>query len=683
MVKYRPPRLYYDDEKSRYYFKDGNNKVYLPRMKSTTKIKDDAEKRISIINKIYNKVENRRFQRNKARRKKRVGSTPLIVRDGQAGNLILSDPEKIATYQNEIYRSISNPFNLYLPNYLQLKFKGYQSLEEEKERKKIEREEKHREYKLRSESVARIGQPIIDPEALNLLLNRYNFNILGQADIPINTRPSYTFIEDVSEQEKGHEEQSTPEKGQEEELEKLKVPIEIKKIPIEETPPVETFFTDDNLNKLVTTLADEEKKEDIFYSPRQFSDEGDFQDIINEIKNAKGLKTIYDNEIKKASNDREIRETTDAFKLIQKLREGKIKNLTDFQFYFSAVKNRFERGLNIGDLDERLIKLYRDIQGMDIPRSGRPVEIKLEPFISKAEPTKSAQSIITKTSGLTKSEQTNPNDFEFLGEIKFGSTRPIVLLYDMGDERKALAIPVEDFRKLIPASKRSQLVNDIRNSNDMLLINDNTIISALKKKYDLGEKFYVADAVKMKKLLSNPRMGAGSSKPRPSDLNKPLYDTEVISILAPYRDFHAVCMRNELDPILAILHIKDIDKFGIIMNLSPNTTNGSHWVAIYGDLNENCHVCYYDPFGDDIGDDTLQVLKRFLDMRGLPHLVKIKINKIPQQQKKSNLCGFHSARFLIEMFKHGDFKKATDYDVRKNEKIGRENEIKFRKFGYL
>ena len=78
--------------------------------------------------------------------------------------------------------------------------------------------------------------------------------------------------------------------------------------------------------------------------------------------------------------------------------------------------------------------------------------------------------------------------------------------------------------------------------------------------------------------------------------NSPLFDTELVEMLSPYKLFEGVIMRDELKYLLDKMENEDKDEFGFVMNLDPSTAEGSHWVAIYVDLDEGKHVCYYDSF---------------------------------------------------------------------------------------
>jgi hypothetical protein len=159
----------------------------------------------------------------------------------------------------------------------------------------------------------------------------------------------------------------------------------------------------------------------------------------------------------------------------------------------------------------------------------------------------------------------------------------------------------------------------------------------------------------------------------------PLYDTEIVKILAPYKDFVGVIMADELGVLLDNMRIQNRPTFGFVLNTAPSSTDGEHWVAIYVDLYKQKEICFFNSFGEPPTAHVLNELKDFVNRSHLPFLVKFKINKVVTQTNKSNRCGIHAAHFLLSMFKGASFKQATHFDEAK----AKEGETHFEKFGYL
>jgi Ulp1 family protease len=94
------------------------------------------------------------------------------------------------------------------------------------------------------------------------------------------------------------------------------------------------------------------------------------------------------------------------------------------------------------------------------------------------------------------------------------------------------------------------------------------------------------------------------------------------------------------------------------MNLDKRSKPGSHWIAIYIDP-QSASVEYFDSFGRDPDKHVMKQLKDLVDSLNLKYLYKLKINKVKHQTDNSNLCGFHSMKFLINRFKGVPFSKAS------------------------
>ena len=119
------------------------------------------------------------------------------------------------------------------------------------------------------------------------------------------------------------------------------------------------------------------------------------------------------------------------------------------------------------------------------------------------------------------------------------------------------------------------------------------------------------------------------------------------------------------------------------MNTDRSDQEGAHWLGLYVDLEDSKQVCFYDSFGRPTPKPVLEVLKKFVNKMNLPYMIKYKSNRIVQQALSSNRCGLHVARFLIGMFKTGNFEQSTDFDVKHGEGEAKKDEKKWRDFGYI
>jgi hypothetical protein len=177
----------------------------------------------------------------------------------------------------------------------------------------------------------------------------------------------------------------------------------------------------------------------------------------------------------------------------------------------------------------------------------------------------------------------------------------------------------------------------------------------------------------------------GEGKPGLAKEGTALYDTELLEILSPYREFQGCVMRDEVNYLLNNMQAQKNPCFGFIFNLSPSDEQGSHWVAVYVDLLKGKQVCFYNSFGEPCPPDIEAELKHFVRGMNLPYMVKFKTNRVVNQISRSNRCGYHCADFLTTMFKGGSFKEATHYNEKTSstEQDVKQDEHKFRKFGFI
>lgn len=94
-----------------------------------------------------------------------------------------------------------------------------------------------------------------------------------------------------------------------------------------------------------------------------------------------------------------------------------------------------------------------------------------------------------------------------------------------------------------------------------------------------------------------------------------------------------------------------IRKFGIVFNLQPSTMNGSHWVALYIQLNTSGTLgkaYYYDSYGRPPPDEIPTWIKTF------PVPLEFQYNDIQHQEENSE-CGVYTIHFLVNMIKGVSF----------------------------
>jgi hypothetical protein len=125
-------------------------------------------------------------------------------------------------------------------------------------------------------------------------------------------------------------------------------------------------------------------------------------------------------------------------------------------------------------------------------------------------------------------------------------------------------------------------------------------------------------------------------------------------------------------------------KMSFIMNLSPSTKLGTHWVAVYIDTKHDMSIEYFDSFGRDPPTEFLKGIKLIINKLNPSVYLKLKINKIVDQRNNSSTCGYHAMNFLLNRYKGIPFKDCSGYsNVMKGESDAHKLEEKLKKFEYI
>lgn len=130
---------------------------------------------------------------------------------------------------------------------------------------------------------------------------------------------------------------------------------------------------------------------------------------------------------------------------------------------------------------------------------------------------------------------------------------------------------------------------------------------------------------------------------------------------------------------------KKVNKFGMVINLDPHYKGGSHWVALYSDLEKN-QIYFFDSFGKKPKNKIKKFINKItkymynskynkkLNINNLLNDLKtkneseqlrnisnfdIKYNNIQHQEKNSE-CGVYSINFLIRLASGESFTDITE-----------------------
>lgn len=146
-------------------------------------------------------------------------------------------------------------------------------------------------------------------------------------------------------------------------------------------------------------------------------------------------------------------------------------------------------------------------------------------------------------------------------------------------------------------------------------------------------------------------------------------------------------------------------KIGVIINLDTHDQNGSHWVALYSDLNKN-QIYYFDSFAVKPGKRITLFIQKILHfMYNKKHKQQLKLteflNKIikkkeytlqsmsefddfdvqynkKRHQFKNSECGVYSMNFIIRLLNGETFEQVQD-DIMKDDEMNSCRKVYFRK----
>lgn len=124
-----------------------------------------------------------------------------------------------------------------------------------------------------------------------------------------------------------------------------------------------------------------------------------------------------------------------------------------------------------------------------------------------------------------------------------------------------------------------------------------------------------------------------------------------------------------------------ITKLGVIFNLDNHNQPGSHWTAMYTDLNKG-HIFYFDSVGVKPEPRVRSLMRsqsRFLESIGKKiDDIRVDYNKVQHQQLDTE-CGVFSIRFLVCMARGDDFDKLCS-NVISDERMNKCRSVYFDKY---
>lgn len=129
------------------------------------------------------------------------------------------------------------------------------------------------------------------------------------------------------------------------------------------------------------------------------------------------------------------------------------------------------------------------------------------------------------------------------------------------------------------------------------------------------------------------------------------------------KDNFGTCIVNELCKLnINNLLQKNINKIGIIFNLDKHDQSGSHWVALFIDL-ENNNIYYFDSYGEPAPDEVNILSQRLIEQgKKYNRNIVYTQNKVRHQYENSE-CGVYCIHFVVKLLKGHSFKDITENKI--------------------
>ncbi len=201
----------------------------------------------------------------------------------------------------------------------------------------------------------------------------------------------------------------------------------------------------------------------------------------------------------------------------------------------------------------------------------------------------------------------------------------------------------------LPIGELNNLIEEFVTPDNIRILSANIETPIKPRRESFDEKEEKSD--------SSTDIGPPLDPPPPMEGNG-LYNTEIDKVLENDPDYIGCFPKDRIQLP------KDKKKFSFIMNLDNADQKGSHWVATYVDPLKEKTIEFFDPFGTDPPKEWLETMKKYA--KEYPFQMKLKINKVPNQKINSDMCGWHSIKFLIARNNGIPFKTITGFKEEDN-----------------
>lgn len=121
------------------------------------------------------------------------------------------------------------------------------------------------------------------------------------------------------------------------------------------------------------------------------------------------------------------------------------------------------------------------------------------------------------------------------------------------------------------------------------------------------------------------------------------------------------CIVNELCKLKISDLVRDnIRKLGVIFNLDKHNQSGSHWIAMFCNIDKR-EICFWDSYGSEPPKEVTVLMERLSQQsqESLNKKFKIKINDVRHQYQGSE-CGVYCLHFIIQLLEGRSFDNVTN-----------------------
>ena len=155
--------------------------------------------------------------------------------------------------------------------------------------------------------------------------------------------------------------------------------------------------------------------------------------------------------------------------------------------------------------------------------------------------------------------------------------------------------------------------------------------------------------------------------------------------LSKYGDEYLGCIAHDEIPSKIYPKIKPRSRGFFVINTDPSWKSGCHWQCVFYDARPqgSGSIEFYDSFADPIDPKMQADLKGIAERLDAKTYLKLKENRIKQQNDNSDNCGYFCMNFITSRMRGKGFPEASGFD----ESVQGESDInKFKKmngFGFL